>query len=1061
MFSLSVNYGDVIYPKPENMKFNKLIFSAIFISALTFGQTQTHAQTHAQTQATENNESLSQMESQLKNPSKDFRSAPLYTWNGKITKQELDKQLTEMKDAGFGGVFIHPRPGMLTEYLSDEWFDMYAHTIKKSKELGMNVWIYDENSYPSGFAGGHVPAEMPESYNQGSGLVMTTVEQLPDTAQRVFLCLKEERGKVTDITGKTAGEMGKRGRYYIFNKTYYQPSEWMAGGYPYVDLIHPGVTEKFLEITMSGYIKNFGNEFGKIIKGSFTDEPEIGTPGGIRWTVDFFEQFQKRFGYDPIPKLPMMFAETGEWKKFRHDYNKLLTELFIDRWAKVSYDYYSKLDLEWTGHYWEHGWPDMNLGGDNMAMYAWHHMPAIDMLFNQFDDVHPWAQFGNIRAVKELASAARQTGRKRTLSETYGGASWEATFNDFKRLGDWEYVLGVNFMNQHFSNYTLRGKRKNDYPPFFSYQASWFKNYKVMNDYHARLSQLLSSGNQPNDIIILEPNSTIWMYYSHARHERTRISEIGLNFQKFVTRLEKEQVEYDLGSELIIADRGSVKDGRFIVGEVSYSTVVIPPDFENLDQATAHLLKDFVAQGGKLVAFSIPQTIEGEKDNDLNSIFKNVSNISYYSALTDEVIAGEFRNADISFDGKHNNNLYHHRRVLSDGELIFVTNASLESATEGTITANGRDVQLIDLFSGELYSYPVQEVASGKMKISYKLEPAGSIMFFVSKEKKSGYPVYQTYNYTNKMVPSSEAVVKRLSDNVLAIDFLDLSIRDTLYKDTYTWKAANAAFRNAGFTGNPWGNTQYKTIFNDRDTMTVGGFEASYKFTIEGSFPMGSITAVAEHPELFAVSINGQRVKPESGKWWLDRSFPVYKIGKHLKQGENVLTISIPKMSVYAEIEPVYIVGDFSVEPASKGFKITAPHSLSYGSWKKQGLPFYSWDVSYSQKFDVADIGKHYAVSLGDWKGTVSEVFVNGKSAGVVAFAPYTIDVTKLLRKGSNTIEVRVTGSHQNLMGPFHVTNPGMAGPGNFSGDPKYPAGSDYYQVDYGVMKGITLMATE
>ena len=37
----------------------------------------------------------------------------------------------------------------------------------------MKVWIYDENSYPSGFAGGHVPDQMPESYNQGQGLRMT------------------------------------------------------------------------------------------------------------------------------------------------------------------------------------------------------------------------------------------------------------------------------------------------------------------------------------------------------------------------------------------------------------------------------------------------------------------------------------------------------------------------------------------------------------------------------------------------------------------------------------------------------------------------------------------------------------------------------------------------------------------------------------------------------------------------------------------------------------------------------------------------------------------------
>ena len=78
--------------------------------------------------------------------------------------------MEKFKEAGIGGVFVHPRPGLITEYLSEEWFELFDYTVQKGKELGMNVWIYDENSYPSGFAGGHVPAEMPESWNQGTGL---------------------------------------------------------------------------------------------------------------------------------------------------------------------------------------------------------------------------------------------------------------------------------------------------------------------------------------------------------------------------------------------------------------------------------------------------------------------------------------------------------------------------------------------------------------------------------------------------------------------------------------------------------------------------------------------------------------------------------------------------------------------------------------------------------------------------------------------------------------------------------------------------------------------------
>jgi len=71
-----------------------------------------------------------------------------------------------------------------------------------------------------------------------------------------------------------------------------------------------------------------------------------------------------------------------------------------------------------------------------MAMYAWHQMPGIDMLFNQFNETSPRAQFGNIRAVKELRSAANQVGYKRTLCETYGRRRMGRYLQGYEK--DWE-----------------------------------------------------------------------------------------------------------------------------------------------------------------------------------------------------------------------------------------------------------------------------------------------------------------------------------------------------------------------------------------------------------------------------------------------------------------------------------------------------------------------------------------------------------------------------------------------------------------------------------------------
>ena len=395
-------------------------------------------------------------------PAKEYGTAPFYVWNTTVTREMIDRTMTDLKDKGFGGVFVHPRPGLVTEYISDEWYELFRYTLDKGKQLGMNTWIYDENSYPSGFAGGHVPAQMPESYNQGTGLQLHRFEQLPDdAASQYFLLLKEDNGRFADVTANIQAEAGKKGSYYLFSKTYEPKTPWYAG-FSYVDLLVRGVTQKFIDITFPGYERVAGDEFGKSMPGWFTDEPRIRPPEGIRWTPDLFDEFQKKWGYDLKTALPSLFEETGDWKQVRHNYTQTLLQMFIDRWAKPCFAYCEAKNLKFTGHYWEHNWPDVKNGGDNMAMYAWHQMPAIDMLRNRFTEDSPIAQFGNVRSVKELSSVANQMGYRRTLSETYGGSGWEETFRDFKRLGDWEYALGVNFMNQHVAHLSISGARKYD-----------------------------------------------------------------------------------------------------------------------------------------------------------------------------------------------------------------------------------------------------------------------------------------------------------------------------------------------------------------------------------------------------------------------------------------------------------------------------------------------------------------------------------------------------------------------------------------------------------------------
>ncbi len=999
--------------------------------------------------------SFSQIESLFQNPPVEYSSAPLWVWNNDVDEKEIDLQLQEMQQGGIHSVFIHPRPGLKTPYLSDRWYQLCKYTVDKAKERDMDVWLYDENSYPSGFAGGNVPAQMPESYNQGQGLVMEQASQLSGDMGNYAFILKKEGDVFTDITTTVRNELNKNGDYYLFKKTYYGKSPW-NGGYSYVDLLYPGVTEKFIDVTMTGYEKAIGKDFGKRVPGIFTDEPNISPPGGIKYTPTLFDDFEKQWGYDLKLHLPSLYQEVGDWKVVRHNYYSLLLELFTERWSKLWYEYCENHNLKWTGHYWDHDWPKPLNGSDNMAMYAWHQVPAIDLLMNQYSESVN-GQFGNVRIVKELASVANQLGRTRTLSETYGAGGWDLTFEDMKRIGEWEYVLGVNFLDQHLSYITIAGARKRDHPQSFSYHEPWWKFYKSQGDYFSRLSVALSSGKQVNDILVLEPTTTSWLYFSPTQ-PNLQYDKLGPVFQKFVTDLEAYQVEYDLGSEYIIKNWGKVKGNEFIIGERAYKQIIIPPSFENYNKDVLDLLKTYTDNGGEVISFNgSPQYVNGKNATDLGFTQK----WNYVQSLSPAVLK-KLESETIQFQSPENagGKLFHHRRILDDGQLVYLVNTDLQNWSIGSFTLQAKSLQELDPQTGSFSPYPAAQNGNN-LDVSFDIPPAGSLLLyagntgetFTASQKKAEFRILD---------PVTKMDIKRLAPNTLVLDFCDLTLEGKTDKDIYFFKAADKVFRHYGFEGNPWSTSvQYKSAILDRDNFSKDtGFSAVFHFDVDKNVNTNAIKAAIERPELWTVTINGNPVKATEGECWLDRAIGVYEIGSYIKPGENQIRLAVSPMSVHAELEPIYLLGDFNLESQDKGWKLVPSQKLLLDSWKNQGIPFYSDGVEYTSTYTLDSKDKRYVVKLADWAGSVAEIQVNGNPAGLVYSPPYELDVTDFTKPGKNQISVSVYGTLKNQLGPHHIGNTrGSAWPSSFEAAPEHePAGNDYNFIDYGLFKNFIVI---
>ncbi|HPC45240.1 MAG TPA: glycoside hydrolase, partial [Candidatus Latescibacteria bacterium] len=95
------------------------------------------------------------------NPAGIYRPAPFWSWNDDLRNEELEAQALDMKKRGWGGYFMHSRIGLVTPYLSDEWMDRTRHTVELSAREELCAYLYDEDKWPSGYAGGLVPRSNP------------------------------------------------------------------------------------------------------------------------------------------------------------------------------------------------------------------------------------------------------------------------------------------------------------------------------------------------------------------------------------------------------------------------------------------------------------------------------------------------------------------------------------------------------------------------------------------------------------------------------------------------------------------------------------------------------------------------------------------------------------------------------------------------------------------------------------------------------------------------------------------------------------------------------------
>ena len=1007
--------------------------------------------------------SMDELRRNFQDPPAEFRTAPLWVWNDEMDPDRMREQLRQFKEQGMGGVFIHPRPGLITEYLGREWFDLWKVALEESKRLGLLSNIYDENSYPSGFAGGHVPAIAPDTagqYVQAQIVDRVSGADGPATLA-VFLLVRDASGRIVEAVRSDASSRAEApNQFAVFALRHSSGSPW-TGQFPYVDLTNPETARQFLATTYEPYRKHFGGEFGKAIKWAFDDEPLLATAGAyeqgeMSLPISYYilAEFEKRNGYDLRSVLPALFWDVGEWGKARFDYWQTLHDLWKENYFQPIFEWCDRNNLQFTGHFMEHEWPYPWISPDDASLAAYMHMPGIDMLVG-VDLRTKGADPHMLFTIRQLASVSHQLGR-RAFSETYGVAGWDSTLEHYKRMGDWLLVNGIDFIDQHLAFTTIRGARKRDHPQSFSDISAWWPYYRLHADHTARLSYLLAQTEPRNRVLVLEPTTSgfLWARRGGETQELARLRESYDQLNQF---LADHQIDFDLGDEYLIEWLGSAAGGRLGIGKATYDLVVWPENMINLRRQTLPVLQAYLEGGGAILALGEPAAFVDGRASDAAKRLQERFASRWQSVAGLPALLEAIRRRlppRVVFDQALPVGVGHQMlRTRDGGTFHLFTNAGLKPVS---VRAKVEGAALEEWMTTTGEAIPVPFRATGPQHVEFDLDllPAGARLLSVSRELAKA-PVAARSQKPRKL-PLGEWKITRASENVLALDYCDLRLAGKSYENINTWAANWKIWQAHGFERPAWDNAiQFRRRILELPPFGPdSGFEATFRFVVADAAVLKGAQLAIESPELYKVTVNGGPMEFSRGARWLDPHLKSLPVEPLLKIGENTVRLIGMPFDVHMELENIYIRGDFTVQPEERGFSLRAPRTLETGSWAKLGLPFYYDSMLYEAPVEVPKGTRVLRISLPDWQGSVAQVLLDGRPVATLGWQPYACETT--VTPGTHTVGVRVVSTPRNLFGPFHnPTKPRMiAWPGAWSKFPEHqPAGREYDLLDYGLMK--------
>jgi hypothetical protein len=583
---------------------------------------------------------LSFSQSSYKELRKNFLNLPLkYRMNQNVHRIPLDEKgqdslIKAYLNNGYGGFTINVP---FEHYLEDAAMKGTLRFCEKARSAGLELWLYDENGYPSGNAGDLVIRENPAWEVMGLFFDDTVVKQGPlhfrlPPGKSELVAAFPVSGKVVDYSRKTDLSGFIKGSYLVWNapegewnifavtkdQLYegFQVSKKPGGSASphYPSLMIPEVTETFLRVNHEVYAEYLGNDLGKYFTSTFTDEPSLmAVPfewyswSVIPWQEVLSEEIKKRYGYLPEERLVELFSDKGPaGQQVRYQYFHTVGDLIVNNYFKPIEEWCAKHNFKSEGHLLleETMMAQVPLYGDAMKCFREMDAPGIDILscLPRFMPVH---------SPKLASSAAKLEGNDLVMSEP-------CPIMEVYTLGSEPSATEVR---GHLNMLMAGGVT--DFNNYLNLTHSDQKEKIAFNSYVGRTTLLLHGGVTRADIGVVYPIESLWTRFlpqplkvvdgfftdpnmsgwdtlAGGSPDAILVEQTFRNISRFMFKNRREYSYLD--SRVIIESK--VVNGELVNGRLHWKVIVLPA-VSTLPEEAWKRLFEFAEAGGKIIALEL------------------------------------------------------------------------------------------------------------------------------------------------------------------------------------------------------------------------------------------------------------------------------------------------------------------------------------------------------------------------------------------------------------------------------------------------------------------------